>query len=235
MRLQKYLSAAGLCSRREAEKWIEAGRVSVNGTTASLGEGCEEGDIVCVDGKIVTIADERFYVLLNKPRGYVTTLSDEKGRPTVAELVKDVGVRLYPVGRLDYDSEGLLLMTDDGEVANAMMHPSHQVPKTYLVRVRGAAFSTACEKLRTPLTDKDGTHFRGAEATLLRTSADVAELSMTIREGKNREIRRMCALVGLEVLRLRRVKQGEIELGELPPGTWRYLTSEEVLFLHSVL
>lgn len=234
MRLQKYLSAAGLCSRREAEKWIEAGRVSVNGAVASLGDGCEEGDTVCVDGKIVTVAEERCYVLLNKPRGYVTTLSDEKGRPTVAELVKDVGVRLYPVGRLDYDSEGLLLMTDDGEAANALMHPSHQVPKTYLVKVRGTDFSAACGKLRSPLTDKDGTRFSGAEVTLLRAAADVAELSMTIREGKNREIRRMCALAGLEVLRLRRVKQGEIELGELPPGKWRYLTSKEVEFLHSI-
>ena len=234
MRLQKYLSAAGLCSRREAEKWIEAGRVSVNGVQASLGDGCEEGDTVCVDGRPISVSKERCYVLLNKPRGYVTTLSDEKGRPTVAELVKDAGVRLYPVGRLDYDSEGLLLMTDDGAVAHALMHPSHQVPKTYLVKVRGTAFSAACEKLRTSLTDKDGTHFLGAEVTLLRTSADVAELSMTIREGKNREIRRMCALVGLEVLRLRRVKQGEIKLGDLPPGKWRYLTSEEVQFLHSI-
>lgn len=234
MRLQKYLSAAGLCSRREAEKWIQQGRVSVNGVVAGLGDGCEEGDTVCVDGKSVSVAAERCYVLLHKPRGYVTTLSDEKGRPTVAELVADAGVRLYPVGRLDYDSEGLLIMTDDGAVAHALMHPSHQVPKTYEVKVRGSGFSAASEKLRRPLTDKDGTKFQGAEVTILRASADTAVLSMTIREGKNREIRRMCALVGLEVLRLRRVRQGAIELGDLPVGKWRRLTQAEIDFLQSL-
>lgn len=235
MRLQKYLSAAGLCSRREAEKWIEAGRVSVNGVTASLGDGCEEGDRVCVDGKSVVLPREHHYLLLHKPRGYVTTLRDEKGRPTVAELVSDAGVRLYPVGRLDYDSEGLLLMTDDGAVANALMHPSHQVPKTYRVKVRGSGFSAAAAKMRTPLRDTDGTEFQSAEVSILRTSANIAELSVTIREGKNREIRRMCALVGLEVLRLKRVQQGEISLGELPAGKWRDLTKEEINFLHSLL
>ncbi len=234
MRLQKYLSAAGLCSRREAEKWIEAGRVSVNGAVASLGDGCEEGDTVCVDGKLVSVAAERCYVLLHKPKGYVTTLSDEKGRPTVAELVADAGVRLYPVGRLDFDSEGLLIMTDDGAVANALMHPSHQVPKTYLVKVRGRDFSAAAEKLRKPLTDTDGTSFQGAEVSIVRASADMAELSMTIREGKNREIRRMCALCELEVLRLRRIRQGEIQLGELPAGKWRKLSKDEIDYLHSL-
>ena len=234
MRLQKYLSAAGLCSRREAEKWIQAGRVSVNGLAAKLGDGCEEGDTVSVDGRPVTVSAERCYVMLNKPRGYVTTLRDEKGRPTVAELVRDVGVRLYPVGRLDYDSEGLLIMTDDGEAANALMHPSRQIPKTYLVKLRGSSFSSAAEKLRSPLTDGDGTVFQGAEVSILRASADTALFSMTIKEGKNREIRRMCALVGLEVLRLRRIQQGEIKLGDLPAGRWRKLTEEERTFLHSI-
>lgn len=234
MRLQKYLSAAGLCSRREAEKWIEAGRVTVNGVTASLGDGAEEGDTVCVDGKSVSLAPERTYILLHKPKGYVTTLSDERGRPTVAELVADVGVRLYPVGRLDFDSEGLLIMTDDGAAANALMHPSHQIPKTYLVKVRGSGFGAAAEKLTQPLTDADGTRFQGAQVELVRASADTAVLRMTIHEGKNREIRRMCALVGLQVLRLRRIRQGEIELGTLPAGKWRVLTAEEVQFLHSI-
>ena len=234
MRLQKYLSAAGLCSRREAEKWIEEGRVSVNGVVAGLGDGCEEGDAVCVDGRAVSLSETRCYVLLNKPRGYVTTLHDEKGRPTVAELVSDVGVRLYPVGRLDYDSEGLLIMTDDGEVAHALMHPSYQVPKTYEVKVRGGGFSAAAVKLRHPLTDTDGTQFQGAEVSVLRASANTAVLSMTIREGKNREIRRMCALVGLEVLRLRRIRQGEIMLGDLPVGKWRKLTQAEIDFLQSL-
>ncbi len=234
MRLQKYLSASGLCSRREAEKWIEAGRVSVNGVVASLGDKAEEGDVVTVDGKTVTLTASHTYILLHKPRGYVTTMSDERGRPTVAELVQDVGVRVYPVGRLDYASEGLLLMTDDGEIANILMHPSHQIPKTYLVKVRGSAFTEKAERLRRPLTDADGTHFQGAEVEILRSSADMAVLSMTIREGKNREIRRMCALCDLQVLRLRRIRQGSIELRELPAGQWRYLTQEELDYLHSL-
>lgn len=234
MRLQKYLSAAGLCSRREAEKWIEVGRVTLNGVVAKIGESVQEGDVVQVDGKQVSLLTEHTYILLHKPRGYVTTLSDERGRPTVAQLVADAGVRLYPVGRLDYNSEGLLLMTDDGAVANALMHPSHQVPKTYLVKLRGQDFTQKAEELRQPLQDTDGTVFQGAEVKILRTSADTAVFSMTIYEGKNREIRRMCALCQLEVLRLRRVRQGMIELGDLPVGKWRMLTQAERDYLQSI-
>lgn len=213
---------------------IAAGRVTVNGITAGLGDSAEEDDIVCVDGRKLSIAEERCYIILNKPRGYITTLSDERGRPTVAQLVEDVGVRLYPVGRLDFESEGLLILTDDGEAANALMHPSKEIPKTYLVKVKGTGFSEAAEKLRHPLTDTDGTRFQGGEVNILRSSGDVATFSVTIREGKNREIRRMCALCGLRVLRLRRIQQGEIKLGDLPPGKWRRLTQEEVAFLHSI-
>jgi len=234
MRLQKYLSAAGLCSRREAEKWIESGRVAVNGVAASLGDGAEPGvDTVTVDGREIRLPEGNTYIMLHKPRGYVTTLSDERGRRTVAELVADAGVRLYPVGRLDFESEGLLIMTDDGEVANRLMHPRHGVEKTYHVRVKGRGLDAAAERLRQPLSDGTDT-FQGAKVEILHRACDGGELAMTIREGKNREIRRMCALVGLSVSRLCRVRQGELRLGELPSGQWRHLSREEVNFLHQI-
>lgn len=237
MRVQKYLSAAGLCSRRTAEKWIEEGRVKVNGVRAGLGMSVETGDSVTVDGKAVLLPEEHTYILLNKPRGYITSLFDEKGRPTVAQLVKDVGKRVYPVGRLDFDSEGLLLMTDDGETAQKLMHPSHEIEKTYHVQVVGRDIEGAAEKLRTPLSDGE-TEFAPAATEILaskrRGEETVANLSVTIHEGKNREVRRMCALCGLEVLRLRRVRQGEILLGDLPTGQWRYLTEDELQFLLNI-
>jgi len=235
MRLQKYLSAAGLCSRREAEKWIEAGRVSVNGTAASLGDSAEPGrDRVCVDGREISLPEEHTYIMLHKPRGYVTTLSDERGRRTVADLVADAGVRLYPVGRLDFESEGLLIMTNDGELANRLMHPRHGVEKTYHVRVKGSGLDAAAEKMRHPMHDEKDS-FLGAKVEILRRSSDGGELAMTIGEGKNRQIRRMCALAGLSVSRLCRVRQGELKLGDLPSGAWRHLRPEEVEFLHHIL
>ena len=235
MRLQKYLSAAGLCSRREAEKWIEAGRVSVNGVVVTLGASAEPGtDSVCVDGREVSLPKEHTYIMLHKPRGYVTTLSDERGRRTVAELVADAGVRLYPVGRLDFESEGLLIMTDDGEIANRLMHPRHGVEKTYHVRVKGSGLDAAAERMRHPMQDEKDS-FLGAKVEILRRAVDGGELAMTIGEGKNRQIRRMCALAGLQVSRLCRVRQGELHLGDLPSGKWRHLRSDEVEFLHHIL
>ncbi|MBE6970051.1 MAG: rRNA pseudouridine synthase [Ruminococcaceae bacterium] len=235
MRLQKYLSAAGLCSRREAEKWIEAGRVRVNGVVASLGDSAEPGtDSVCVDGRPVGLPTEHTYIMLHKPRGYVTTLSDERGRRTVAELVTDARVRLYPVGRLDFESEGLLIMTDDGEVANRLMHPRHGVDKTYHVRVKGSKLDEAAEMMRHPMRD-DKDSFLGAKVEILRRAVDGGELAMTIAEGKNRQIRRMCALAGLHVSKLCRVRQGDLYLGDLPCGKWRHLRVDEVEFLHHIL
>ena len=235
MRLQKYLSAAGLCSRREAEKWIEAGRVSVNGAVASLGDSAEPGrDSVLVDGREVALPEEHTYIMLHKPRGYVTTLSEERGRRTVAELVADAGVRLYPVGRLDFESEGLLIMTDDGEIANRLMHPRYGVDKTYHVRVKGSGLDAAAELMRHPMRDEKDS-FLGAGVEILRRAVDGGELAMTISEGKNRQIRRMCALAGLQVSRLCRVRQGELKLGELPSGKWRHLRPDEVEFLHHIL
>ena len=226
-RLQKLLSAAGVCSRRTAEDYITAGRVTVNGLPASLGQRADpERDKICVDGRRLGSRAAPVYLMLNKPQGYVTTLSDEKGRRTAADLVKDCGARVYPVGRLDLNSEGLLLMTNDGELAQRMTHPSHEVSKTYHVSVSGAV-EGAAERL-SALTDLEGEPIRPAQVSVLRTAGRTAELSVTVQEGKNRQVRRMCAACGLSVRRLRRVQEHTLELGILPSGAWRYLTEEEI-------
>lgn len=226
-RLQKLLSAAGVCSRRAAEGYIEAGRVTVNGVTAVLGTKADpERDEVRLDGKPLPKPAEPVYLLLNKPRGYVTTLSDEKGRRTVAELVKGCGARVYPVGRLDLDSEGLLLLTNDGELARRLTHPSGEIEKTYHVWVQGPVRGAA-ERL-SRVRDLEGEPVRPARVETLRQEGEAAKLAVTIRQGKNRQIRRMCAACGLEVTRLRRVREHTLELGNLPPGKWRSLTEEEV-------
>ena len=229
-RLQKLLSAAGVCSRRAAETYIAGGRVTVNGRPAELGQRADpERDDIRVDGKPLAPRAEHVYLLLNKPRGYVTTLADERGRKTVAELVKDCGQRVYPMGRLDLDSEGLLLMTNDGELMQHLLHPSHEVSKTYHVSVYGPV-SGAAERL-SAITDLEGEPIRPARVETLRRTARTAELSVTIHEGKNRQIRRMCAACGLTVKRLCRVREHTLELGDLPAGAWRYLTPDEVLAL----
>nr|WP_325211648.1 pseudouridine synthase [uncultured Oscillibacter sp.] len=225
-RLQKLLSAAGVCSRRTAEGYIEAGRVTVNGETAVLGTKANpDRDDVRLDGRPLPGRAETVYLMLNKPRGYVTTLSDEKGRRTVAELVADCGVRVYPVGRLDLDSEGLLLMTNDGALARRLTHPSEEIEKTYHVWVKGPA-EGAAERL-SRLRDLEGEPIRPARVETLGRGEGTAKLAVTIRQGKNRQVRRMCAACGLEVTRLRRVREHTLELGALPPGKWRRLTAGE--------
>ncbi len=227
-RLQKLLSAAGVCSRRAAEEYILAGRVTVNGHPAILGQKADgEKDDVRLDGKPVTGGAETVCLLLNKPRGYVTTLSDEKGRKTVAELVKDCGVRVYPVGRLDLDSEGLLLLTNDGALMQHLIHPSGEVEKEYLVSVYGPVKGCA-QRLAALRTLDDGESIRPAQVRLLRQTEQTAELSIVIHEGKNRQIRRMCRICGLSVKRLRRVREHTLKLGALPSGKWRRLQKEEV-------
>ena len=226
-RLQKLLSAAGVCSRRAAEDYLAAGRVTVNGETARLGQKADpDRDEILVDGRPLTPRATPVYILLNKPRGYVSTLSDEKGRKTVAELVADCGARVYPVGRLDLDSEGLLLLTNDGDWAQRLLHPKHEVEKTYHVSVSGPV-AGAAERLAA-VTDLEGEPIRPARVEVLRQTAGTAVLAVTIHEGKNRQIRRMCAQCGLTVKRLRRVREGTVELGTLPSGKWRYLTEEEL-------
>ena len=225
-RLQKLIAAAGLCSRRTAEEWIAAGRVRVNGETATVGQSADpETDTICVDGVPVTPPERRVYLMLNKPRGYVTTLSDERGRPTAAELVADCGTRVYPVGRLDYDSEGLLLFTNDGALADRLMHPRREISKVYEVTARGP-LDGAAERLRRPLV-LDGYRIRPPEVE----QTAPGRFLITIHEGRNRQIRRMCAAAGLEVLRLRRIAEGPLQLGTLAPGAWRPLTEAELAAL----
>ena len=225
-RLQKILSGAGVCSRRKAEEYLTAGRIKVNGITASLGDKADpERDVVEVDGTAVTSPAAHTYIMLYKPRGVVTTMFDEKGRPTVAELVRDCPARVWPVGRLDMDSEGLLLLTDDGELTHRLTHPSHRVEKEYVVKVRGDA-AQALPLLRAPMViDGEDMETDRVELTGKNT------LTMVIHQGKNRQIRRMCAAAGLEVLRLKRVREGGLRLHDLQAGCWKLLTNEEIFLL----
>lgn len=227
-RLQKILSARGLASRRQAEQWIAAGRLTVNGAVAQLGDGADpETDEILLDGKPLPKGERLVYLMLNKPRGYVTTLHDEQGRPNAAQLVADCGVRVYPVGRLDMNSEGLLLFTNDGEFANALMHPKHQVEKTYRVTVRSFS-QEGLERLSRPVA-LDGYTIRKPSLRLLKAGpGDRAELEIVIHEGRNRQIRRMCDLAGMPVCRLLRIAEGCVRLGTLPRGRWRYLTEDEL-------
>ena len=228
-RLQKILASRGLCSRRTAEEWISAGRVSLNGQIAQLGQSADPDlDEILLDGEPIPTGREYVYIMLHKPRGYVTTLSDEKGRANVTQLV-DCGCRVYPVGRLDMDSEGLLLLTNDGEFANHLMHPKEEVNKTYEVWVQH--FEPGKEDLlRRPIT-LDGYTIRPPQVRLLSTNSSTARLEVTIHEGRNRQVRRMCQAAGLHVTRLRRVSEGGVCLGALEKGKWRYLTEAEVKLL----
>lgn len=226
-RLQKILAARGVASRRKAEKWIQQGRVTINGAIAQLGDTADaEQDEILLDGQPLPEAKGYVYILLNKPRGYVTTLSDEKGRPNAAQLVQDCGCRVYPVGRLDMDSEGLLLFTNDGDFANALMHPKHQVKKTYEVWVTGYVPGGEV-RLSQPVT-LDGYTIRKPEVRLLKAEENKAKFLVTIHEGRYRQVRRMCQAAGMQVTRLRRIREGSLSLGKLPLGAWRYLTQEEV-------
>jgi len=230
-RVQKLISLCGLASRRKAEEWITAGRVTVNGGKARLGDKADlERDRVEVDGRPLRPSQAHHYLMLHKPRGVVTTLSDEKGRKTVAQLTSGYGARVWPVGRLDLDSEGLLLLTDDGELTNFLLHPSHQVEKEYLVWVTGD-LAKGLPALCSPM-ELDGEPLAPAKVRRGRSSGNVHQLSVTIRQGKNRQVRRMCAQAGLTVLRLKRIREGSLALDRtLRPGQWRPLTDGEVAAL----
>ena len=229
-RLQKIIASPGLCSRRQAEKWIEEGRVRVNGNTAHLGDTADvTEDVIEVDGKRLPKAGKKVYLMLNKPRGYVTTLSDEKGRKNAAELVAGCGTRVYPVGRLDMDSEGLLLFTNDGDFANLMMHPKHEVDKVYRVWVTNFA-PEKLEALAQPI-ELDGYKIRKPKVRPVRTEQNRAILDVTIHEGRNRQVRRMCQAAGMEVARLLRIAEGGLRLGTLKTGQWRELEPREIELL----
>ena len=225
-RLQKILSARGVASRRTAEQMIRDGRVTVNGNIASLGQTVDvDTDEILIDGAPIPTGDQPVYIMLHKPRGFVTTLSDEQGRRTAADLVADCGVRVYPVGRLDLSSEGLLLFTNDGAFANRMMHPKHQVDKTYLAWVTDCS-DEALQRLRQPIV-LDGYRIRAPKLRQVKPGM----LEITIHEGRNRQVRRMCESAGMHVTRLRRIREGNLSLGDLPVGKWRYLTAEEIASL----
>ena len=228
IRLQKMLAECGVASRRKAEELITEGAVSVNGHPAELGQKVNpKKDRVTVRGELIKYETEHVYLMLHKPRGIVTTMSDEMNRRCVAELVQDVPERVYPVGRLDRDSEGLLLMTNDGSFANALMHPAHHVPKVYRVTVRPGITEDQLTQM-TVGVPLDGRMTAPAKVRVLSQEQGRAVLEYTLYEGRNREIRRVCELVGLEVARLKRTAVGCVRLGMLQPGQWRNLTAEEV-------
>jgi len=227
-RIQKILSSRGIASRRKAEELIAAGRVTCNGRICLLGE-CADPDVdsILLDGKPLPSGGEKTYIMLYKPKGYVTTLSDEKGRKNVAQLVADCGQRVYPVGRLDMDSEGLLILTNDGEFANRLMHPKHEVNKTYRVWVK--MFSEeALLRLEQPIV-LDGYRIAKPDVRCITEDGNGnAVLEVVIHEGRNRQVRRMCAIAGMTVIRLVRIQEGTLKLGNLASGKWRRLTEPEV-------
>lgn len=233
VRLQKFFTDCGVLSRRAAEAEIAAGRVKVNGLTADIGQKIDpETDVVEYKGKVLSgDAKPRYtYVMLNKPRGYLSSVTDDRGRKCVTELVADVGVRLYPVGRLDMDSEGLLLMTNDGELTNKLTHPRHEIPKIYHVKIKGKVTQEQVRELSKPM-DIDGYEILPVETNLISIKPDYCVLEMILYEGRNRQIRKMCEKTGLEILRLCRIAIGNVKLGELAPGKWRYLNKTQVSYL----
>jgi 23S rRNA pseudouridine2605 synthase len=231
-RLQKLLAAAGIASRRASEELIAEGRVTVNGEVATLGDKAEISDEVAVDGERINIDPDRVYVMLNKPQRVVTTADDPQGRPTVMDLI-NLPQRLFPVGRLDQDTEGLLLLTNDGELAHALMHPSFEVERVYVVLVPGPVRRKVLSDLRAGVELEDGIA-RPERIRVLEEEKDKALLEVVMTEGRKREIRRMLGAVDLRVERLARVSYGGVELGDLRQGKWRFLTQQEIGRLHAV-
>lgn len=234
MRLQKYLASCGIASRRKCEEYILEGKVAVNGQIIqTLGTKVNEADEVTFCGKLVKLQEEYVYYMLNKPVGYVTTVQDEKQRQTVLDLIKDESHRVYPVGRLDYNTSGLLLLTNDGELTYGLTHPKHHVNKCYEVRVRGVLNEAAQKALKTGVL-LDGKMTHPAELKVLRKGEKSTVFHLTIHEGRNRQVRRMCEAVGYPVLSLKRVSVGKLTLDDLELGTYRALTSQEVEYLKRI-
>ncbi|MBR2370965.1 MAG: rRNA pseudouridine synthase [Clostridia bacterium] len=233
IRLQKYFTDCGIMSRRAAEKVIEEGLVKVNGKTAHLGQKIIPGkDRVEYNGELIVMQKtaEKLYIMLNKPRGVITSLSDEKGRRCIADLIKDIPGRVYPVGRLDYNSDGLLLLSNDGEFTNRLTHPKHSIPKIYFVKVSGKITSEQMHKLTSDMVI-DGYKIEPVQVDIYDITDTSSILQFTLFEGRNRQIRKMCEQAGLRVLRLKRIAIGTVQLGDLPAGKWRHLTAKEVRYL----
>ena len=226
-RIQKLIAARGVASRRAAEQMILDGRVSCNGTICTLGQSADpDTDIILIDGIPLPPMQSFVYIMLNKPKGYVTTASDEKGRKNVVQLVAECHCRVYPIGRLDMDSEGLLLLTNNGDFANKVMHPSHEINKTYEVHVDG--YSAAASELLSRRIVLDGYRIQEPNVKVVSSYGKYAVLHITIHEGRNRQVRRMCAAAGMRVKKLVRIQEGELKLGNLPTGKWRYLSQDEI-------
>lgn len=235
-RIQKIIADAGYCSRRKAEELISQGRVKLNGRPIKLGDKASPKDIISIDDQRLYIPKKKnkLYIMLNKPRGYVTTVSDELGRKSVMELLDGIEERVYPVGRLDKNTEGLLLFTNDGKFSNDIMHPSKHISKTYRVTVRPDISEEQLVQLSTGI-ELDGKKTLPATVTVVTKEENRVVLLMTIKEGRNRQIRRMCEAVGLEVARLRRISIGPLKLGMLKPGTWRELKPDELRVIRNAI
>ncbi|AIS52425.1 ribosomal large subunit pseudouridine synthase B [Thermoanaerobacter kivui] len=233
-RLQKYLAECGIASRRKCEEYILQGRVKVNGKVIKeLGTKINpDVDIIEFDDKIVKREREKIYIMLNKPTGYITSVKDQFGRPTVLDLVK-VKERIYPVGRLDYDTSGLLLLTNDGEIANILMHPRHQIDKTYIAKIKGVPTEEELNKFRNGIFI-NGYMTSKAEIKILDVKNGTSLVEIKIHEGKNRQVRKMCEAIGHPVISLKRIKIGELSLKGLKTGEWRYLTEKEIEYLKSL-
>lgn len=229
MRLQKFIAECGIASRRSAEKMIESGRVYVNGELVDY-MGCvidPDCDVVEIDGRVIKQESKKYYIMLNKPKNYVTTVSDDLGRPTVMQLVSDINARIYPVGRLDFDTTGLLIMTNDGEFANILTHPRHVVNKAYIARIDKPLDEAQLQRLRSGI-ELDGSMTAPAKAENIKHPQKGYEVKITIHEGKNRQVRRMLDAVGANVMSLKRIAVGSLTLGNLPEGKWRRLSDAEI-------
>lgn len=233
MRINKYLAESGVASRRASDTLIEERRVLINGKTATLGSEVEDGDTVTVDGSIVHPVKKYSYYMLNKPKGYVTTVKDDKGRKTVMDLLPKKGDRLYPVGRLDYDTEGLLIITNDGELAQRLTHPVNEVPKTYVAKIEGVLTENMLARLRGGV-EVDGVRTKKSAVRIVDETKTETKVSVTITEGRNRQVRKMFEAVGKEVIFLKRVKIGDLALRGLNRGEYRPLTKEEIYYLKNV-
>lgn len=233
MRLNKFLAAAGVASRRECDKLIEEGKVSVNGKVAKLGQEVGEEDDVTYCGNKVVLKKNEYY-LLNKPKGYICSVSDDKGRKTVLDLMPQNVGRIYPVGRLDYDSEGMLILTTDGELAQKLTHPSNEVPKTYLVKIEGTCTEATLNPIRSGVEIEGGYVTKKCKAHIVETNKSYTKIHVTITEGKNREIRQMFAAIGKTVTLLKRIKIGELTLRGLDRGAYRKLTKQEIDYLNNI-
>ncbi len=232
MRINKYLSSCGIASRRHCDDLIKEGKVYINGKTAQIGDEVEDGDDILCDGKkIVPQKDE--YFILNKPKGYISSVHDEKGRKTVLDLLpKDAG-RIYPVGRLDYDSEGLIILTTDGDLAQHLTHPSNEVPKTYLVKIKGHVTESDLNPIRSGI-EIDGHLTKKCKAHIVETNKEYTKVNITLKEGKYHEVKKMFSSIGHEVQLLKRIKIGDLTLKGLDRGKWRRLTDNEIMYLKSL-